>query len=183
MKCTSCKKGVLTPTRLDKQIPCMTCNSCKGNWLYLEDYLSWKEKNPEAKFKNIKTNIKPRATTSALLCPKTSIIMSRFRISSKYEYKINLSPTINGIWLEKDVWELLKKEGLADKLNQIFTDPWQRKIKKEMSKAMFENMYQQQFGEDDYEEIKKIKAWLSKHPKKIHLIGYLHSDNPYSATN
>ncbi len=67
MKCTSCKVGVLSPSFIDDLFRAHTCTHCGGNWVLVEDYVSWKESNPEFQFID---NVSCEAvdTESALLC-------------------------------------------------------------------------------------------------------------------
>ena len=75
-------------------------------------------------------------TKKAMLCTESSAIMTKFYIFSDIEHKLDWSE--KGIWLDKGEWELLKEKGVADKLNQIFTDEYQKSIREEKAKNTFE---------------------------------------------
>ncbi|WP_222937577.1 hypothetical protein [Spartinivicinus ruber] len=75
----------------------------------------------------------------------------------------------------------MKKEGLARKLNQIFTEPWQRKIREKNAQRNFTDQYKNTFGDNDYEELKRIREWLNDKENKQSMIAYLLAENPYSA--
>jgi len=51
MKCTSCKQGRLLPSLLEGEFRAHTCSNCSGHWILIEDYVSWKERNPQYSFK------------------------------------------------------------------------------------------------------------------------------------
>ncbi len=50
MKCTSCKQGELDPSFIEGQFRAHTCSNCGGNWVLIEDYVAWKERNPQYSF-------------------------------------------------------------------------------------------------------------------------------------
>ncbi|AKJ43474.1 zf-TFIIB domain-containing protein [Pragia fontium] len=181
MQCPKCKTGVLQPTRLDNLIPVHTCNACGGNWLILEDYLRYKGQLPESAELPNDVVVESEETKSALLCPVTGSLMLKFRISKDTEHRLDLSPKVNGIWLDKGEWELLNAHGLADKLNAIFTDVWQRQIRESHTQAQFDEMYLSQFGQEDYDKVKDLREWLQQHPQKDRLKAFLLADNPWSA--
>lgn len=182
MNCPSCGNGNLEYAYLDELFPCKTCNHCNGNWLLLEDYLRWKETRPIKLKDEGQIDVELSETKKALICPVSGSLMLKYRISKDTEHKLDLSPAVNGIWLDKGEWALLKKEGLADKLNAIFTAPWQRKIRSEASADVFEQLYLEKFGETDYKKVKEIRDWLISHPHSDSLRAFLISDNPWSAT-
>jgi hypothetical protein len=40
-------------------------------------------------------------------------------------------------------------------------------------------IYQEKFGEEDYAEVRRVKAWLDAHPQHNALRAYLNADDPY----
>lgn len=182
MRCPSCDNGILQYAYLDELFPCKTCDSCQGNWLLLEDYLRWKEmRSDKASIYADDIDVKLTETRKALICPVSGTLMLKYRISKQTNHRLDLSPAVNGIWMDKGEWELLKKSGIADKLNTIFTAPWQKKIRQESSHDIFEQLYLEKFGEQDYNKIKEIRDWLAAHPHADSLRAFLVSDNPWSA--
>jgi len=106
----------------------------------------------------------------------------KYRISKDSSHRLDLSPDVGGIWLDKGEWEYLKKAGLAHQLNTIFTTPWQRKVRSESAKDTFEQMYRKKFGNEDYEKIKSMRAWLVAHPHRNALRAFLMAEDPWSAS-
>lgn len=182
MKCPSCKTGNLLHTYLEDMLPCCTCNQCGGDWVLLGDYLRWKEVLPEA-VKQLTGDAQVVAEDSkrALTCPVTGTLMLKYRILGHTDHRLDLSPTVNGIWLDKGEWELLKQEGIADKLNRIFTDPWQKQVRADSTRNTLSAVYAKQFGEADYAKLKDIRMWLQDNPKKAYMMAYLLAEDPYSA--
>ena len=188
MKCTSCGIGELVPAYLDNLFPCSSCTHCGGNLIFLADYLRWMENNTDLAKLNVNSasdadsdeaTVVAEETSKAMLCPKTSTLMLKYKITKDSEHKLDLSPSINAIWLDKGEWQLLVSKGLAGKLNEIFTDNWQRKIREAKTADTMEAMYEREFG-DSYTEIKAFRELIHTMKNKPEVIAYLVSDDPYS---
>lgn len=180
MKCTSCKSGNLNPSYLDKLFRAHTCDNCGGSWVLIEDYVSWKENNPEFEF--VAADVEQvEESSTAILCPMTGTIMRKLHISKDSKHKVDYSVAVGGVWLDKGEWELLKSSGLAGSLNGILTQQWQTKIQDEKAHETFENLYKSKFGDEDYEKVKALRLWLESHPQKADLRSFLLADDPYSA--
>jgi len=182
MKCPGCKNGQLRDAYLEEGLLCKTCDDCGGDWLLLEHYLRWKESCP-AQETQVEQDIDVELSDSkkALICPISNTLMLKYRICKDSEHRLDLSPSVNGVWLDKGEWTLLKKSGLAGSLNAIFTAPWQRKIRSESSKDTFEQLYRRKFGDQDYDKIAEVRHWLDEHPQRDALRAFLIADNPWSA--
>ncbi|NKF50464.1 hypothetical protein G3R49_07755 [Shewanella sp. WXL01] len=183
MNCTSCKNGALFPSFIDGQFRAHTCSNCGGNWILIEDYIAWKEQNPDYQFSDNISFEESDATDSkqALLCPKSGAIMRKFKISAGNEHRLDYSAAVGGIWLDKGEWELLKSEGLAGSLNSVVTQSWQRNIRQQTTKQSLTELYQTKFGNEGYSKVKQMREWLSAQENKADLRAYLLADDPYSA--
>jgi Zn-finger nucleic acid-binding protein len=179
MKCTSCNKGILSPSFIDGLFRAHTCTACAGNWILIEDYVAWKERNPEFKF-SAEATCKIDESTKALLCPVTGTIMTKFLLSSKNSHRLDYSSSMGGIWLDKGEWELLKQEGLAGSLNAILTSHWQKNIRSDSAKDNFSAIYQDKFGQESYSKARDFREWLNSHPCKADLRAYILAEDPYS---
>jgi len=181
LTCPSCQKGKLKPDFIDNLFRCNTCTQCGGHWFYLPDYLAWLDKGKsEATISNVLVEKDEQDTINAMVCPVTGNLMLKYRISNNTSHRLDLSPTLSAIWLDKNEWELIKEEGLSRQLNRIFTEPWQRKIKSDQAKETFEAMYQEEFGEENYAKLKEMRDRLSNQKHKQAMLAYLLADNPYS---
>lgn len=187
MKCTSCKIGNLVPGYLDNLFPSHNCNHCGGHFIMLNDYLHWREhvdvdalvSHEGVDISEIKDDVED--TKKALLCPVTGTIMLKYRISKDTSHRVDLSPSLNAIWLDKGEWDLIKAAGLADSLNKIFTAPFQRNIREESAAETLSESYRNQFGDEDYEKLKEIRTWLDSKDHRNLMVAYLAAREPYSA--
>ncbi len=180
MKCTSCKQGELLPSYIEGQFRAHTCSNCKGNWILIEDYVTWKERNPQFTFDET-TTCEIDETKKAVLCPVTGTIMRKMRLSTATDHRIDYSASVGGVWLDTGEWELLKSKGLAGSLNAVLTAHWQRNVRMNSTKDNFTEIYKDKFGEESYNKIKELRSWLNSQPNKADLRAYLLAEDPYSA--
>lgn len=178
MKCTSCREATLNSSYLEPQLPCYNCPVCGGNLLMLTDFLSWKENNSSAELTASSATVEIQETSKAMICPKTGGLMTKYKISKDTEHRLDLSPTINAVWMDKGEWELLKEKGLAENINSIFTDHWQEEIRGEESSDIMSALYQRKFG-DHYEEIKAFRKLIEDKTYRSSAIAYLLAEDPY----
>jgi len=178
MKCTSCGKATLNSSYLEPQLPCYNCPSCGGNLLMLTDFLRWKDNNSVEATQNT-IHIEAEETSKAMICPKTGGLMTKYKISKDTEHRLDLSPSINAVWMDKGEWELLKEHGVANKLNSIFTDHWQDDIRSGESSDIMSAIYENKFGEH-YAEIKAFRELLLKKEYRSQAIAYLMAEDPYA---
>jgi Zn-finger nucleic acid-binding protein len=181
MECTACHNAKLKPSYLEGLIPCHTCPACGGNLLMLTDYLRWLEQNENPDFvQDSGQEVQAEDTEMALLCPKTGSIMTKYRISTDSDHRLDYSPRINAVWMDAGEWELIKQKGLAGQLNIVFTDHWQRDLISRESAEILQAMYERKFG-DHYEAIKAFREKLDSMPERHEVIAYLMADDPYRA--
>lgn len=181
MKCTKCQLGQLMPVFVDSLFRGHTCNHCGGSWVLVEDFVAWKEKNPEHQFtRDFQVEEEVVDSAQALLCPVTGTLMTKFKISSDTSHRLDYSAAVGGIWLDKGEWELLKKSGVAGSLNHIVTQSWQQQLREETTKDNFQELYTAKFGQDTYEKAKELRAWLQAQPQKADLRNYILAEDPYT---
>ncbi|MBQ4810997.1 zf-TFIIB domain-containing protein [Pseudoalteromonas luteoviolacea] len=181
MNCTSCESGTLKSTLLDDAFRAHTCSNCNGHWILIEDFVAWKEKSKDFSFTSTSTELTPKDSKRAKLCPVSGSIMRKFRVSEKSEHRVDYSVAVGGLWLDPGEWELLKQLGVADSLNAIATQQWQNQIREQSTIQSFTNIYSDKFDKADYDKLKEIRAWLAAHPQKADLKAYLMAEDPYSA--
>lgn len=183
MQCKACSQGFLKPSFIDGLFRAHTCSNCGGNWILVEDFVAWKERNPEHEFAKECQWSEEESSESkkALLCPVTGGIMRKFKITAKTDHRLDYSAAVGGIWLDKGEWELLKSEGVAGVLNKVVTQHWQNEIRKDSAVNSFSDIYEAKFGTEVYQKVKELREWLDAQPQKADLRSYLLAENPYSA--
>lgn len=176
MKCSSCGTGRLEPSNFEGLFACHSCSSCNGDLILLGDFLRWQELNPDSCVETqAGVEVVAEETTRAMICPLSGTLMTKYRISADTEHRLDLSPSINAVWLDKGEWDLLKDKGLTNKLNEIFTSHWQRGIRATETADMLEDLYVQRFGER-YKQIKAFKDVIKGMDNRSEVVAYLLSD-------
>lgn len=176
MKCSSCGTGRLEPSYFEGLFACHSCSDCGGDLILLGDFLRWQELNPESDLiASTDVEVALEETSKAMICPLSGTIMTKYRISADTEHRLDLSPTINAVWLDKGEWSLLKEQGLANKLNSIFTEHWQREIRATESSEVISELNERRFGEH-YPQIKAFKKLIAGMENRSEVIAYLLGD-------
>jgi Zn-finger nucleic acid-binding protein len=181
MKCPICKDRHLLRVTLETNLPAHQCDRCQGIWLSSVEYLAWlrthgpllPEKPPDD------TPVPTWDTQELKLCPDCGRILSRFRVLPDVRFYLDHCGTCNGVWFDKDEWNVLVSRNLHDKVNWFFTQSWQAKVKGEERKDRLDKLYLEKFGAADYAKIQEVWAWLRDHPQRSMLLAYLQAENPY----
>jgi Zn-finger nucleic acid-binding protein len=181
MLCTVCKQGKLTYTYLEDSLPCHQCVACRGHWIKLDAYLNWLGRRDANEDRLEKSGFEVNSADSrqVLICPETGSLMLKFKVSNHMDCHIDYSSACAGVWLDTGEWEVLKQAGLVFQLNQIATDVWQSRLRKERAKKVFEEKYEGLFGAEDHQKLKELKTWLADKDKAREMLAYLSSKNPY----
>ena len=180
MKCPCCPEHNLVPAFIDNLLRSHHCPHCQGHWLLIEDYVSWLERN-KSDLSQDEADYQLEDSKIALFCPASGVLMQKYRINNDSDHKLDYSPQVGGVWLDRGEWEYLKSRGIACSLNKIFTTHWQRQLRENDAKATFEDLYRKKFGNEDYEKVKALRQWLYSKDNKAELRAYLLAENPYSA--
>lgn len=183
MQCPTCKDQPLLPTKLEEQLPANGCRQCQGALLPLLTYRQWAE-TYSAKTSppvcEISEETDAADNGNAIVCPKCSGFMTKFRINNDTDNRVDLCGSCDEAWLDSGEWQLLKQLEMQHKLNNIFTEEWQRRVRQDQTREHFRSEYEQLFGED-YNHLQEFRLWLEDHPKKASMLRYLNNSDPYQA--
>ncbi len=183
MNCPVCKASILQRVTLEQGPPAAACPQCGGLWLDSNEYLAWlrtrgailPEKSPDEAADLVWD------THELKLCPSCRRILTRYRVLPDVQLCLDHCNTCNGVWFDRDEWDVLTARNLHDKVNRFFTEPWQARIKEAGSRQMWERLYLEKFGAEDYERLQATWEWLRWHPRRGMLLAFLQSDEPYRA--
>ncbi len=181
MKCPVCKQPSLQLISLSESLPANQCSNCNGIWVSSNQYLAWvrlQEKPlPE---KPADETIAPQLHTDTLkLCPESGRIMKRFKVFPSVDFYLDRCGHCNGIWFDSHEWDALVSMNMQDKVNQFFTAPWQDKLHKKESRANMDRIFRDKLGEEDYQRIREVRAWMEDNPRRAMLIAFLQADDPF----
>lgn len=182
--CPVCKTNNLVSSQFEYSLPVLTCSSCGGSWLRVNEYSFWlKSQAPgnfdESQVKEASKHFPVIESNKASICPDCGHFLRRYRIGAKVDFHLDRCNNCNGIWLDKNEWESLKSADMHDEVNKIFTKPWQQHIEDEAAAGKLDLMYLKRFGESDYQKIKEIRKWLQDNPNRNTLIAFLLDKDPF----
>lgn len=180
MKCPACKMYDITATELETSLASFNCSHCGGNWIRDAEYKEWR-KNHGEDLPVKPTNEKAIQFTSvelARLCPDCNRILVKYKVGHDVNFTVDRCGGCGGVWLDKDEWTILKERNLHDNLYEFFTEPWQSEVRREEARRNMEFIYNNKFGEEDYERVKNFKEWMDEHPLRNQILAFVTDDSP-----
>lgn len=173
MKCCHCKTTSLEPKELEPGLLAAACPDCNGALLPLMNYRYWSEHNPTVSTTSTKLSTE---ATGAKQCPKCQGLMTKFRLGPDTQNRLELCVHCDEVWLDAGEWELVKQLDLHGKLSSVFTDAWQRNIRKQKEIANIHHHFAKLIGEQDFARIEDFKNWLEHHPHKADIKHYINTN-------
>lgn len=178
MKCPKCKSSDLSSIKLEQGLPAIGCKECSGTFLSLLYYRDWAERqesessSSEMSCEEI-ASLDVENTHSAMNCPKCSRIMTKYRVSSDHDNRLDLCGHCDEAWFDQGEWGLLKALGLGSKIPLVFTEQWQKKIRSQISEDQRRERFSNLLGEATVKEADEIRAWLKQQPYRQQVLQYL----------
>jgi Zn-finger nucleic acid-binding protein len=175
MKCPHCKTPDLQPTMIEEYLPAMGCGTCHGSLVSLLYYRHWAEtrKAPPAGPDEAAVH-ETTDTTTAVTCPKCARVMAKYKITGRISNRLDVCSTCDEAWLDGGEWELLEALQLSLKMPAIFTDAWQRRIRRELTEETRRSILTRLIGEDGTARVEDFRAWLGKSKHKTDILTYLY---------
>lgn len=177
MKCPHCKTSELQPTMIDEFLPAMGCPTCHGCLLSLLYYRHWAEtrKSPETEPRSAAAALETSDTTTAITCPKCARVMAKYKLSGRLSNRLDVCSTCDEAWLDGGEWELLEALHLSHKIPAIFTDAWQRRIRREITEETRRDILTRMIGADGAAKVEEFRAWLAKNKEeRSYIMTYLY---------
>ena len=179
MKCPKCKHVDLRAARIENDLPAAGCTQCKGALVSLLYYRDWAERHASdhvslagghAAIEDVDD------TTNAITCPKCARLMTKYKISGAVANRLDVCPGCDEAWLDGGEWELLKALELANKMPQVFTEHWQRNIRKQIAEDARREILRKAIGDDALKRTEEFKSWLKTQARRNDILVYLHTD-------
>ena len=181
MQCPNCKSDPLKPAKLEPNLSCSICSECDGTLLSRVSYRLWCDNHP-VEIDEVEVSEDPQNTedtTRPPFCPKCARIIFKFKFSSDLNHGLDVCIHCEDVWLDRGEWDYLKVRKIEDQLPRIFTNPWQRRLRKERTEQALESEWLRRLGDTDFTEAERVHEWLKDHPKRDVLVAFLTSKNPY----
>jgi Zn-finger nucleic acid-binding protein len=180
MNCPVCKSQKLVSINLEPNLTAMNCPQCSGNWIRGAEYWRWLEEHgPNLPERSADTDGLSLFEPGRYIdCPECRFRMVKYLVGRGLNFTVDHCEGCKGIWLDRNEWDILKRRNLHDDLHSMLTDFWQAAAKREARIKSLEQIHLGRFGEADYAEIKRVRAWLDKNPNKQYLLAYLTDRDP-----
>lgn len=173
MHCPTCNKSsTLKPVKLNGDLPARECAECHGILIDLLSYRAWREHRQEQQAESPAV-VDVSDNARAMLCPKCSRLMLKFRIGGETRNAIDVCLHCDEAWLDQGEWELLGALALQSKLTNIFTEPWQRRIKAEQNERFHAERNEALIGKTSLERIDAFLSWVEDHPNRDEVLRIL----------
>lgn len=174
MKCPSCNDHSLLPAKLEPDLAALLCTDCGGALLSLLHYRAWLESHPLESQKAAETEARVEAedSTRALRCPKCTGLMTKYRISAQADNRLDLCVNCYEAWMDSGEWQLLKQLEIHDQLPSIFSDAWQKGIRRTEAREAEQERLNRVFGAE-FERIQGFKDWLDGYEDRQAVLDYL----------
>ncbi|OUR73216.1 hypothetical protein A9Q78_04555 [Methylophaga sp. 41_12_T18] len=179
MNCPSCKTNSLRPKKLEYSLPAMACFKCRGCQIDLLNYRVWREGKVTGNEELSEPIQDVIDTKHAVLCAKCKSIMMKYKMKEGVDNRLDLCGSCGEVWLDGGEWKLLEQLNFSKLVPEILSTPWQSSIKKKEISNNIEQNYIDEIGAEDVEKIKKLRAWLSEHPKSAFVKNMLFREDSF----
>ena len=171
--CPKCSR-TFSPTLLAEGLSAKGCKSCGGALVDLLAYRAWADRaGIEADTQNEgAAAVEIDDTRQAISCPNCSAVMTKYRLSASADNKLDFCANCDEVWLDGGEWNQLQNLGLRRTLGAVFTEPWQRRLRREMAEDSRESVLRRRFGAD-FERISEFREWVQEHPQYERILAWL----------
>ena len=176
MQCPSCKDKPLKATKLDGGLLGAACDKCNGALVSLLYYRDWAERTRGCLEEEGAPEVQAVDAKASLSCPKCARLMSKYKIGAGVGNALDLCPSCDEAWLDGGEWRLLRALELSHDVPKIFTDEWQRKVRKEASDAARRERMLKLLGEENLAKAEDVRSWLKNNPLRSEILFYLNQE-------
>ena len=176
MKCPHCQSADLKPTMIEEYLPSMGCDSCHGSLVSLLYYRHWAETQKPASEETAKpvAAVETTETLKAIMCPKCARLMTKYKLAGGVANRVDVCASCDEAWLDGGEWELLEVLQLSTKMPAIFTEAWQRRIRRQLTEETRRSILTRLIGADGTVKVEEFKAWLAGSEHKSQILTYLY---------
>jgi Zn-finger nucleic acid-binding protein len=172
MTCPVCSTQQFSSIKMEGGLPAEQCAQCQGVWVELERYRDWRRQMPDLLEASMPGE-PAEASGAVRLCPLTGRLMIRIRVSNDDGLLLDYSAAGQGVWFDQGEWDRLIGLGLHDVLDAIVSDKWQADLRAAASRERVEKALRARFGDADYDELERMRAWLDGQPNRTEMIAFL----------
>jgi Zn-finger nucleic acid-binding protein len=179
MQCPKCKTSDLRAGRIEEDLPAAGCPTCQGALVSLLYYRDWAERHrADPRTNPVTTSVIGDAadTSTAMKCPKCGRLMTKYKISGCVSNRLDVCPGCDEAWLDGGEWELLKALELSHNMPKVFTEQWQRGIRRQVAEDNRRNALKKLIGDDAVVEVERFKSWINGNDHRPEILVYLYAE-------
>ncbi len=164
MRCECEARGELKPAEIAPGLTALHCAECGGSLLAMEDYHRWRERRPALPVDAPPAPPSVEEPAGVRSCPCCGRLMQRYRVGTVPDFRIDRCTHCQQAWFDPGEWRALAAVGLADRLGEVLSDSWQRKLQADALRMRREAGLREKFGDACVDELGRVRAWLETQP-------------------
>ncbi len=172
MLCPACSSKDFASVALEAGLAAQCCTGCSGVWVDLDAYRAWR-RHASATDEPMHVAEIEEDIDAARLCPKTSRLMARVKVSNEAPFRLDYSAAAQGVWLDRGEWEVLMALGMERQLDAVVSERWQRHLQSTASRERMERAQRARFGDAAYTELTRMRQWLQAQSNAAEMIAFL----------
>jgi Zn-finger nucleic acid-binding protein len=102
--------------------------------------------------------------------------MTKHKLAGNVANRVDVCASCDEAWLDRGEWELLEALQLSHDMPSIFTDQWQRRIRRELSDDLRRSILTRSIGDEGAARVEAFKAWLRSSGHKSEIMTYLYRE-------
>lgn len=173
MHCVCDSHAELQRAELAPGLAALRCPSCHGHRLDMADYERWRDDAQPASTDDDVPPMAPDAGARARPCPACTRLMSRYRVGATPDFRLDRCAPCGGVWFDAGEWPALVQAGLAQRLGDVVSDAWQRRVQTDEQRARRLAVLHAKHGEACLTELARVRTWLDAQPHRDELLALL----------
>jgi Zn-finger nucleic acid-binding protein len=174
--CPHCTTATIEPAMLEEGLPADRCQTCGGHWITAARYFAYLAGENGVLHVPATAGETAADSQGVRLCPTCGKFMRYYPVGHGIAFGINKCNTCGGIWLDGGEWEALRAHDLHRQLHAISSDVWQIEVHRQIRHDQEEASMLRRLGHADYQELRRVCAWLRGHAHRDELLAYLQKE-------
>lgn len=175
MNCPTCKTALESDRYGDGGLATKRCPTCEGVWTSFDDYHRWvlEKESMLSEPTAIDGEMPANGGNHGRICPACGHILTRYQVFVGSDFAIKKCSGCNSFWFDRSEWEYLQNHPIIYSLRFVALPTWQTRIKEIESEIALENRLESKWGAEDYDTVRRFKAWLDEHEQRSMILAYL----------
>jgi Zn-finger nucleic acid-binding protein len=168
-----CEVGCsLLSSEIAPGLPSQRCSRCHGHWLRMADYELWRTDATPVQEHQVPP-MRAEAGATARACPACERMMTRWRVGASPDFRLDRCAGCKAVWFDAGEWPALVRAGLAQRLSEVLSDTWQRRVQSDELSARRLAGLRARHGQECMNELERMRTWLEAQPQREELLALL----------